>query len=307
MSHFILSRLFALVPVLLGVAVVVFAMLHLTPGDPARAILGDRPASAETLERLRRELRLDEPLPRQFVAFVGSAARGDLGTSYFTRRPVTTEIRERLPVTVRLMVGAMLVALLTGVPAGVLAATRPGTLLDYGVMAFATLGVSLPGFWLGLMLILVFAVNLGWLPVAGFSGPQYFVLPALALGASAAAVIARLTRSSLLEVLSLDYVRTAQAKGLNNTKVVFKHALRNALVPVVTVIGLQVGSLLAGSVIIETVFALPGLGRLIVQGIASRDYPLVQGITLFAALSYVLINFLVDLLYGFINPRIRYG
>ncbi len=294
-------------PVLLGVAVVVFAMLHLTPGDPARAILGDRPASAETLERLRQELRLDEPLPQQFVAFVGSAARGDLGTSYFTRRPVTTEIRERLPVTVRLMVGAMLVALLTGVPAGVLAATRPGTPLDYGVMTLATLGVSLPGFWLGLMLILVFAVNLGWLPVAGFSGPQYFVLPALALGASAAAVIARLTRSSLLEVLSLDYVRTAQAKGLRDRQVVFKHALRNALVPVVTVIGLQVGSLLAGSVIIETVFALPGLGRLIVQGIASRDYPLVQGITLFAALSYVLINFLVDLLYGFINPRIRYG
>ena len=294
-------------PVLLGVAVVVFAMLHLTPGDPARAILGDRPASAETLERLRRELRLDEPLPQQFVAFVGSAARGDLGTSYFTRRPVTTEIRERLPVTVRLMIGAMLVALLTGVPAGVLAATRPGTPLDYGVMALATLGVSMPGFWLGLMLILVFAVNLGWLPVAGFSGPQYFVLPALALGASAAAVIARLTRSSLLEVLSLDYVRTAQAKGLHDRQVVFKHALRNALVPVVTVIGLQVGSLLAGSVIIETVFALPGLGRLIVQGIASRDYPLVQGITLFAALSYVLINFLVDLLYGFINPRIRYG
>lgn len=307
MSRFILTRLLALVPVLLGTALFVFFVIHLTPGDPARIIVGQTPVSAAALEQLREELGLNQPLHVRFVSFLGGVLRGDLGSSYFTKRPVTREVLDRLPMTATLMSLSMLLALAIGIPAGVLAATRFGTTVDYAVMAAATFGVSMPGFWVGLMLILLFGVNLGWLPVAGIGGIQYYIMPAIALGTGAAAVLARLTRSSMLQVLGADYIRTARAKGLAARRVILRHALRNAFIPVLTVIGLQVGALLTGSVVVETVFAIPGLGRLLVQGVSGRDYPLVQGIVLMAAALYVTVNFLVDLMYGFINPRIRYG
>lgn len=307
MLRFILTRLFSLVPILLGTALVVFFMVHFTPGDPARAILGATPVSAEAYERLRAELGLDEPLLVQLGNFIGGLFKGDLGTSYFTKRPVVQEIASRMPITVSLMALSMLVAVSIGIPAGIIAAANYGRSVDYVVMAAATFGVSMPNFWVGLMLILLVGVNLGWLPVAGVGGIEYYVLPALALGTSAAAVLARLTRSSMLQALGADYIRTARAKGLKNSRVVLRHALRNAFIPVLTVIGLQVGAMLTGAIVVETVFALPGLGRLLVQGVSGRDYPLVQGIALLAATIYVFVNFLVDLTYGLVNPRIRYS
>lgn len=307
MLRFILTRLFSLIPILLGTALVVFFMVHFTPGDPARAILGATPVSAEAYERLRAELGLDEPLLVQLGSFIGGLFKGDLGTSYFTKRPVVQEIASRMPITVSLMALSMLIAVSIGIPAGIIAAANYGRSIDYVVMAAATFGVSMPNFWVGLMLILLVGVNLGWLPVAGVGGIEYFILPAFALGTSAAAVLARLTRSSMLQALGADYIRTARAKGLKNSRVVLRHALRNAFIPVLTVIGLQVGAMLTGAIVVETVFALPGLGRLLVQGVSGRDYPLVQGIALLAATIYVLVNFLVDLTYGLVNPRIRYS
>ncbi len=306
MARFFAQRLVSLIAVLVGTATLVFLMLHLTPGDPARALLGNRPVSAQAYERLRAELGLDASLPTQFMKYASKLVRGDLGTSYFTKRPVVEEVASRFPITVRLMLGAMFVALAIGVPAGIAAAARFGGAFDFVVMSLATLGVSMPGFWVGLMLILVFSVQLGWLPVAGVGGVAYYVLPAIALGIGSAAVLARLTRSSMLDVLRTDYIRTARAKGAWPNRVLLGHAFRNAFIPVLTVIGLQVGGLLAGAVVIETVFALPGLGRLLVQGVSSRDYPLVQGVALIVSGVYVLVNFAVDLLYSVINPRIRY-
>lgn len=306
MTQFILKRLLALVPVLFGVSLVVFAMIHLTPGDPARLVMGSQPVSAEAVDELRERLGLNRPLHEQYLSFLAGALQGDLGDSFYSRRPVTQEILERLPVTGSLTVFAVILTLLIGIPAGVLAAARHDTILDYGTMAAAVLGVSIPSFWLGLMLILLFAVHLGWLPVAGVGGFKYYILPGIALAGGGGAVLARLTRSSVLETLGNDYVRTARAKGLSERVVLYRHALRNALIPVVTVVGLQAGSLLAGAVIIETVFALPGLGRLAIHAISGRDYPLVQGIVLFMAVVYTLVNFAVDLVYGLINPRIRY-
>lgn len=307
MTRFVLTRLLSLIPVLFGTAVVTFSMVHLTPGDPTQAMLGGQMVSGETYERLRRELGLDEPLLKQFTGFIGGLVQGDLGTSYFTKRPVIREVTDRLPITLNLMLGAMLFALAIGIPAGIIAAARYGSALDFGVMGVATLGVSMPGFWVGLMLILVFGVQLGWLPVAGIGGPQYYILPAFAIGTSSAAVLARLTRSTMLEVLRSDYVRTAKAKGALPITVLLRHAFRNAFIPVLTIIGLQIGGLLAGAVVTETVFALPGLGRLLVQGVLARDYPLVQGIAVLASIVYVLVNFLVDIAYTLINPRIRFA
>ncbi len=306
MARFYLQRLLSLFAVLAGTLVLVFLMLHLTPGDPARALVSNRPVSAETYERLRAELGLDEPLPVQFLNFAGGVLRGDFGSSHFTKRPVLDEAASRFPITLRLMIGAMLVALALGLPAGIVAAARFGSFFDFLVMSLATLSVSMPGFWVGLMLILVFSVHLGWLPVAGVGDVRYYILPSIALGTGAAAILARLMRSNLVEVMRSDYVRTARAKGVAPTRVMLVHAFRNAFIPVLTVIGLQVGSLLAGAVVIETVFALPGLGRLLVQGVSSRDYPLVQGLSLLIAATYVIVNFIVDLLYSVVNPRIRY-
>lgn len=307
MLNFVIARLAALVPVLFGTAVLVFGMLHLSPGDPTQAMLSGTVVSGETYERLRRELGLDEPLGKQLVSFLGGLVQGDLGNSYFTKRPVIREVAERMPITLRLMVGAMAFALGIGIPAGIIAAARYGTGVDFAVMSLATLGVSMPSFWVGLMLILVFGVSLGWLPVAGVGGVEYYLMPAFAIGTSAAAVLARLTRSTMLDVLKSDYVRTAKAKGAIPLAVLLRHAFRNAFIPVLTVIGLQVGGLLAGSVVVETVFALPGLGRLLVQGVLARDYPLVQGIAVLVAAAYVLVNFLIDIAYTFVNPRIRFS
>jgi len=306
MARFYLQRFLSLIAVLAGTMVLVFVILHLTPGDPARALAGNRPVSAETYQRLRAELGLDEPLTVQFAKFAGGVLRGDFGKSHFTKRPVLLDVADRFPITLRLMIGAMLVAVVVGIPIGVVSAARYGSTLDFIAMSVSTLGVSMPGFWVGLMLILLFSVQLGWLPVAGVGGVRYYILPSIALGTSSAAVIARLMRSSMVDALRTDYVRTARAKGVKESRVLLVHAMRNAFIPVLTVLGLQVGGLLAGAVVIETVFALPGLGRLLVQAVSSRDYPLVQGMALIIAAVYVTVNFVVDLLYSFVNPRIRY-
>lgn len=305
MTTYILRRLLIVIPTLLGVLLVVFLMVRLAPGDPAQLLAGEF-ATPETLADIRERFGLDHPWHVQLGVYLVNVVQGDLGESVRTRRPVTNELANFFPNTVRLTLAAMLVALLVGIPAGVIAAIRPGTAVDLLVMLGALIGVSMPVFWFGLMAILIFSVQLGWFPVAGAGTVWHLVLPAIALGTSTAAILARMTRSAMLEVLSQDYIRTARAKGLAGRVVVFKHALRNALIPVVTITGLQFGGLLEGAVITETVFAWPGIGRLLVDSILARDYPVVQGAVLLIAVAFILINLVVDLLYGAIDPRIRY-
>jgi peptide/nickel transport system permease protein len=303
--QYTLRRILIAVPSVLGVLIIVFAMVRLAPGDPARMLAGEL-ATAETIELIRIKFGLDRPLPEQFFRFVGGVFTGDLGVSTRTERAVTADIATFFPNTLELALGAILVAVLLGIPAGIIAALRPNSPIDLAVMVSALIGVSMPVFWFGLLAILVFSVQLGWFPVAGKGTLRHLVLPSLTLGLSSMAIIARMTRSSMLEVLNQDFIRTARAKGLFGSGVVLKHALRNALVPVVTVIGLQFGSLLAGAVITETVFTWPGIGGLLVVSILARDYPVVQGAVLLIAVSFILVNLLVDLIYGFIDPRIRY-
>ena len=305
MLAFILRRLGATVPVLLVVSVLVFLMSHLTPGDPATIMLGEN-ASAADVERLRHQLGLDRPLPVQYARYLAGVVRGDLGLSIRSGRPVALEIWDRFPPTLQLTLAAMAVATVAGVLLGALAATsRTGT-ADALLMGTSLLGVSMPSFWLGLLLILFFGLLLHWLPIAGEGDWRALVLPAVTLGAQAAAVLARLTRASLLDVLPSDFVRTARAKGLAGVRVLFRHALRNALIPVVTVMGLQFGALLGGAVIVESVFARSGLGRFAVTAVQSRDFPVIQGIVLFAALVYALVNLSVDVAYLALDPRITY-
>lgn len=304
MWRYVVRRILLVIPVMLGVSLIVFLLMHFTPGDPAVLMLGER-ATEEQLQLLRQEMGLLEPLPVQYARFLGAALQGDLGRSYRSGRPVMTEVLSRLPATAELAVAAVVIAVLIGVPVGVLSAVKQYSLLDNAGMLLALLGASLPSFWLGLMLMLLFAVNLGWLPPSGRDGLSSLVLPALTLGAGAAALITRMTRSSMLEVINQDYVRTARAKGLPEKTVIYSHALRNALLPVVTVIGLQFGALLGGAVITETVFAWPGAGRLAVEAIRAKDYPVVQGAVLMLALAFAFVNLLVDVLYAFLNPRIR--
>jgi ABC-type dipeptide/oligopeptide/nickel transport system permease component len=280
-------------------------MLHLTPGDPVAIMLGEF-ASGPAVTRLRNELGLDQPLPLQYVKFVGRALRGDLGTSIRSRRAVSDEIADRFPSTVGLTLAATTLAVSIGVPIGVVAATTKRTVVDSAAMGFALLGLSMPTFWSGLLLILLFALRLGWLPITETEGLRGLILPAITLAAPAAAVLARITRSSMLEVLRQEYVRTARSKGLVERLVVYRHALRNALIPVLTIVGLQFGGQLAGAVIVESVFARPGLGRLAVNAILARDFPAVQGIVLVVALMYVFVNMTVDVMYGLLDPRIRY-
>jgi ABC-type dipeptide/oligopeptide/nickel transport system permease component len=282
-------------------------MLLLVPGDPVKMMLAEFVTSPEQVARMRAELHLDEPILTQYGRFVGNALRGDLGTSIRSRRPVATEIAENIGSTARLALASMAVAVAVGIPLGLLAALLRNSWLDVGSMMVALLGVSMPSFWLGLLLIFAFSLELGWFPATGGGDLAHLVLPSVTLGAIAAALIARLTRSSMLEVLGQDYIRTARAKGLAWWGVVVRHALKNALVPVITIFGLQFGNLLAGTVIVETVFSRPGLGRLIVGGILAKDFPLVQGSVLFVATAYVLINVLVDIAYAFTDPRIRLG
>jgi peptide/nickel transport system permease protein len=304
--RYVRTRLLAALPVLLGVSILVFSMLHLLPGDPAQIILGEAVTSAQDLARLRRELGFDAPLHVQYARFLGRALSGDLGRSLQSRRPVLDEILAQLPSTVQLTLAGLALAVVVGVVLGVAAATHRGSWADTLCMLLALGGLSMPAFWLGLMLIFFFALQLGWLPATGQGGLARLVLPALTLGYGAAGVIARLVRSSMLEVLRIEYVTTARSKGLAERRVVYRHALRNALIPVITIVGLQFGALLGGTVVIETVFARQGIGRLLVGAILYKDFPLVQGIVLFTASAYVLVNFLVDLGYALTDPRIRY-
>ncbi len=307
MLTWIVRRVLAVVPVLFGVTLAVFSMLFLVPGDPVKMMLAEFVTNPDQVAQMRAQLHLDEPILKQYGRFVTNAARGDLGTSIRSRRPVTTEIGENVASTAQLAVAAMLVAVAVGVPLGLLAALSRNSWLDVASMGTALLGVSMPSFWLGLLLIFVFSLHLGWFPATGGGDLLHLVLPSITLGTIAAAIIARLTRSSMLEVLGQDYVRTARAKGLGGFSVVVRHALKNALIPIITIFGLQFGNLLAGAVIVETVFSRPGLGRLIVGGILSKDFPLVQGTVLFVATAYVLINVLVDIAYAYADPRIRLG
>ena len=306
MLTWILRRILAVVPVLFGVTLAVFSMLFLVPGDPVKMMLAEFVTNPDQVAQMRAQLHLDEPIFQQYGRFVGGALRGDLGTSIRSRRPVTTEIGENLASTAQLALAAMLVAIGLGVPLGLLAALSRNSWLDVASMGGALLGVSMPSFWLGLLLIFVFSLQLAWFPATGGGDLRHLVLPAVTLGMIAAAIIARLTRSSMLEVLGQDYVRTARAKGLGGFSVVVRHALKNALIPIITIFGLQFGNLLAGAVIVETVFSRPGLGRLIVGGILNKDFPLVQGVVLFVATVYVLINVLVDVAYAYADPRIRF-
>jgi peptide/nickel transport system permease protein len=307
LATYLLHRLIATVPVLFGVTVAVFAMLHLVPGDPVQMMLGEFQTSPEQIARLQAQLHLDEPLPKQYSRFVVGAAQGDLGYSIRSKRPVSTEIGDNLPSTLILTVAGLSVAAVIGITLGVIAAVKQNTWADLSAMIISTLGVSMPSFWLGLLLIFTFSLKLRWFPITGTGGLDHLVLPALTLGLGASAIIARLTRSTMLEVLRQDYITTARAKGLRGATVIARHALRNAMIPTVTILGLQFGQLLAGTVVIETVFGRPGIGRLIVSAILEKDFPLVQGIVLFVAVAYVVVNLAVDLTYAFLDPRIRYG
>ena len=306
MLRFLARRLLLAIPVLLGVATLVFALLHLVPGDPVQAMLGDA-ASPQSVAELRGRLGLDRPLPLQYAAFVAGAARGDLGVSLRTNERVTAAIAARLPATVELALAAILVALVIAIPAGVVAAVNPDSGVDHVATTFALVGISMPNFWLGPLLAIVFSVGLGWFPVSGRGTLGHLVLPAITLGAPLAAVLARMTRASLIDELRELYITAARARGLPPGRVVMKHAFRNSLIPIVTVLGLQVGGVLTGAVITETIFAWPGVGRLLIQSIGFRDYPVVQGCVLFIAMTYVSVNLLTDVAYAYLDPRIRVG
>ena len=305
MARFLARRLVLSVPVLLGVATLVFSLIHLIPGDPAQAMLGEA-ATPQDVEELRHRLGLDRPLLEQYGAFLRGVARGDLGTSLRTGQPVAAQIIERMPATAELAAAAMLVAILCSIPLGIAAAVRRGTTVDHTAMTLALAGVSIPNFWLGPLLAIIFSVELGWLPVSGRGTLAHLVLPAISLGAALAAILARMTRATLLEELREQYVVAARGRGVSRVRAVMRHAFRNSLIPVVTLIGLQFGSVLTGAVITETIFAWPGIGRLLIQSIGFRDYPLVQGCILLIAVTYVGVNLLTDLLYGILDPRIRY-
>jgi len=303
--RFLLRRLLLVLPTLFGVLVVSFLLLYVAPGDPVLAMVGERADSA-TITRLRRELKLDQPLPVQFGHYAGKLARGDLGNSYITRRPILKELLQRFPYTLRLALAAMLLATTLGILVGVVGAWRPGTWWDRLMTLGAYLGVSFPVYWVGLVLILIFAVTLRWLPPSGSWGLTYLILPAVTLGMRSIAVIARMTRASLQEALQSDFIRTARAKGLGESRVVLHHGLRNALLPVITVLGLDFGSYLTGSILTETIFSWPGVGRYVLNAIEKRDLPAVQGAILFLSVLFVLVNLLTDLAYAKADPRVAY-
>jgi len=304
MLPFLTRRIFLLAPILIGVSIVSFLMVHLVPGDPVRIMLGHSP-SATNPAVLRHELGLDLPLPVQYLRYVDNALHGDLGTSIRSGRPVVDEITDRFPATLQLTSVAMVLAIVLGVSIGTVAAATSSRVLNGALMFGATLGVSLPTFFVGLLLIDFFALQLRWLPVLSGSSPSGLVMPAVTLALPAAAVLARVTRASLVDVLGQDYIRTARAKGLTHGRIVRSHALRNGLIVVLTIVGLQFGGLMAGSVIVESVFARTGLGSFVVNAIQARDYPEIQGIVLVFAAFYVVINLVLDVLYGLVNPRIR--
>jgi peptide/nickel transport system permease protein len=305
MRSFLLRRLLLTVPVLFGVVTLVFSFIHLVPGDPVQIMLGEG-AQAADLEQLRHRLGLDQPVLRQYGSYLTDLLRGDLGISFRFGEPVTQIILSRYPATLQLACLALVVGILIAIPAGVVAAMRPGSWLDRTITSVTLLGISLPNFVSGPLAIIVFSILLGWLPVSGRLGPAHYVLPAATLGVALSAILTRMVRAGMIEELQEEYVKTARAKGLPESTVLLKHALKNSLIPVVTVIGLQFGTLLAGAIITETIFSWPGIGRLTIQAINSRDYPLVQGCILMIASTYVAVNLLTDLVYGFLDPRIKY-
>jgi ABC-type dipeptide/oligopeptide/nickel transport system permease component len=333
MKWYIIKRLLQIIPVVLGVTLIAFALIHLAPGDPVRTMLGQH-ATQQEINEIRAKYGLDQPLYVQYFLWLGDVIQGDLGRSILTHEQVTTEIGSRFPNTIELAIAAIIFAILIGVVAGIISATKQYSVADYSVMGVALFGISMPVFWLGIMLMMIFGVFLGWLPIGGridlllpfqritgfmvidsiitlngaalISVLRHLLLPAIALGTIPMAIIARTTRSSMLEVLRQDFIRTERAKGLSERKVIYKHAIRNAMVPVVTVIGLNFGLLLSGAILTETVFSWPGVGRLVVDAVYARDYPLVIGCILIFALVFVIVNLITDILYTYIDPRIHY-
>ena len=309
---YIIKRLLSVIPVLFVVSIVIFGIIHITPGDPAAVILGQE-ATPEQIAELREQLGLNAPIHVQYLTWIAGVFQGDLGTSYFMKEPVTTAILDHIQPTISVATLGMAVSLIIAIPIGILAANKRGTVTDQSVMALALLGMSVPSFLLGLFLILLIGVQLGWLPVAGYQPLsrglwehlKYLIMPAISLGSIQAALIARMTRASMLEVLNTNYIKTARAKGVKDRVIVFKHALRNAFLPILTVVGSSLGTLLTGAVVTETIFNIPGIGQLIINSIERRDYSVIQGVVLFVTLIYVIVNLVIDLLYGVIDPRVR--
>ena len=306
MTAFILRRILLAIPTLFGVLVVAFLVLQVAPGDPVQAMVGERADSA-TVARLRKQLNLDEPLIKRFGIYVGDIAKGDLGRSYITDRPISRDIKERFPKTLQLAGAAMLLAALLGITLGILSAAKPGGFADRFALGLAYIGISFPVYWVGLILILLFAVQLHWLPPSGFGGIQFLILPALTLGMRSIAFLARMTRSAMLDALNADFIRTARAKGLREGLITMRHGFRNALIPVITVLGLDFGAYLTGSILTETIFGWPGIGRYVVNAIARRDLPAIQGSVLFLSTVFVLVNLITDLAYAKADPRVRLG
>jgi len=304
MHKYIFKRILLLIPVLLGISFLVFSIMSFTPGDPAQLILGESAPKTAVLA-LREEMGLNDPFLMQYGKFVLNAVQGDFGRSYTSGREVFGEIFQRFPNTLILAVIGVIIAILIGIPVGIISATKQYSITDSVSMIAALLGVAMPNFWLGLMLILFFSVGLGWLPSGGFGGWKSLILPSITLGTGAAAIITRMTRSSMLEVIRQDYIRTARAKGVTEKKVINKHALKNALIPVITVVGLQFGYLLGGAVLTETVYSWPGVGRMMVEAIRSKDTPVVLAAVLFLATTFSIVNLFVDILYGFVDPRVK--
>ncbi|MFM1653135.1 ABC transporter permease [Brevibacillus sp. B_LB10_24] len=312
MHVYIFKRFLSLIPVLFVVSVVIFLIIHLTPGDPASVMLGEE-ATPEQIQEMRTNLGLDQPVFQQYLKWVGHVVQGDLGNSYFMKQSVFSSITSHLVPTLSLSILAQIVALLIAIPAGILAAKNRGAMTDQSIMGLSLVGMAVPSFLLGLFLILLFGVQLKWLPVAGYqplsdglwNHLKYLIMPAISLGAIQAAIIARMTRTSMLDVLSANFIKTARAKGVKEHQVIYKHALRNAFLPILTVIGQTFGTLVAGAVVTETIFNIPGIGQLIINAVERRDYAVIQGVVLFITAAYVFINLIVDLLYGYINPRVR--
>ncbi|MDO5718516.1 MAG: ABC transporter permease [Tissierellia bacterium] len=304
MHKYIIKRLLLLIPVVLGVTFIVYFIMYLTPGDPAKISLGEN-APEEQVEKKREEMGLNDPFIVQYFRFVKNAMKGDFGRSYDTKKPVFDEVFSRFPATLKLTIAGIILAVLIGIPVGIISATKQYSAVDYSTMILALLGVSMPNFWLGLMLILLFSVKLGVLPSGGAGTLKHLILPAITLGTGVAAIITRMTRSSMLEVIRQDYIRTARAKGVPENVVINKHALKNALIPIVTVIGLQFGYLLGGAVLTETVFAWPGVGRLLVEAIKRKDTPTVLASVVFLSVTFSIVNLFVDILYAYLDPRIK--
>lgn len=305
MGKYILKRLLQLIPILIAVTFIIFSLLYITPGDPARMALGET-ATEEAVKEYQEQLGLNEPFLIQYLNYLKRMVlQFDIGTSYITKQPVAREIANCIPHTLKLALSSIAVAILIGIPIGVISAVKQYSVFDNVVMFFGLVGISMPVFWLGLLLILLFSVHLGWLPPSGYTTPAQMILPAITLGAQSVAIVARMTRSSMLEVVRQDYIRTIRAKGQSELRITVSHALRNALIPIVTVVGTQFGALLGGAVLCETIFSIPGIGRMMVESIKMRDYPMVQGGVLFIAVGFALVNLAVDIIYAYLDPKIK--